>query len=149
MGKAYLLDAGLLASLLGIGPQQVAAHDPLLGPLLETFVVMEVAKQATWNAEEIRLSHFHTHQGKEADLVLEDSAGHVVGIEVKAAATLQGRDFCGLQALAEAAGPAFLRGLLLYLGDKTLPFGPGMWALPLESLWSWGAHPNGSASPAG
>lgn len=144
--KSYLVDCGLLAFLLGIGLEQVAAHSPLLGPLLETLAVNELSKQASWHASQIRLSHFRTHQGWEVDLVLEDGEGRVVGVEVKASTTIQGKDLRGLQALAEEAGPRFQRGFLLYLGEHCLPFGPNLWALPFQSLWRWGNRPQEPAA---
>ncbi|MCX5971199.1 MAG: ATP-binding protein [Coprothermobacterota bacterium] len=144
--KLYLVDCGLLAFLLGIGSQQVAAHSPLLGPLLETLAVNELSKQASWCPFQVHLSHFHTHQGREVDLVLEDGEGRVVGVEVKASTTIQGKDMRGLQTLAEEAGPRFLRGFLLYLGERCLPFGPNLWALPFQSLWRWGNRPQEPAA---
>src|SRR3546814_5863684 len=56
--KLHFLDAGLLAALLAITPERVAADRTLLGPLLETFVVAEVLKLATWSEVEPRLYHY-------------------------------------------------------------------------------------------
>ena len=61
--------------------------------------------------------------------------GKVVGVAVKASATLQARDFKGLRELADTLGPAFHRGVVLYAGAEVLPFGPGLWAVPVSSLW--------------
>ena len=73
--------------------------------------------------------------GQEVDILLEDSAGDVVGLEVKASATVSTADFRGLHALAGAAGPRFRRGAVLYLGSAAIPFGSGMYALPVGALW--------------
>ena len=51
--------------------------------------------------------------------------GRVVGVEVKASATVRRTDFNGLATLAEFAGTAFERGLLLYTGTRALPFHRG------------------------
>lgn len=61
--------------------------------------------------------------------MLEDAIGAVVGIEVKAAATVTAADFKGLRKLAEAAGDGFRLGLVLYDGDR-------LHAAPLSCLWS-------------
>jgi predicted AAA+ superfamily ATPase len=75
------------------------------------------------------------------DLVLERRGGAVVGIEVKSAATVTAADFKGLRSLAEAAGRRFRRGLVLYTGTEIVPFGAGLFALPVEALWRWREPP--------
>ena len=82
------------------------------------------------------LLHFRTHAGREVDLVLEDAPGRVVGLEVKAASNASSSDFDGPRALAETAGKAFVQGVVLYLGRTSVPFGPHLTALPLDSLWA-------------
>jgi hypothetical protein len=67
--------------------------------------------------------------------VLEDSRGRVVGIEVKAGATVGAGDFRGLDVLAETAGRKFHRGVVLYAGSESVPFGARRHALPFRSLW--------------
>ena len=69
------------------------------------------------------------------DFVLEDRGGGVVGIEVKLAASVQARDFSGLRSLQEAAGTAFVRGVVLYLGEQILPAGERLWAVPLGEMF--------------
>lgn len=60
----------------------------------------------------------------------------MVGLEVKAASNATSSDFDGLRALAETAGKAFVQGVVLYLGRASVPFGPHLTALPLDSLWA-------------
>jgi len=134
--KLHFLDAGLLAALLAITPERVAADRTLLGPLLETFVVAEVLKLATWSEVEPRLYHYRDKDQDEVDLVLEDDAGSLVGIEVKAAATVTAADFKGLRKLADAAGKAFRAGLVLYDSDRLIGFGERLYAAPLSCLWA-------------
>jgi len=47
------------------------------------------------------------------DVVLEDRTGKIVGIEVKAGASVAAQDFKGLRALAEITGKRFHRGIVL------------------------------------
>jgi hypothetical protein len=74
------------------------------GALLETFVLAELLKLASWNDEQLDFFHFRDRYDNEVDIVIEDSRGHVhvVGIEVKAAATVTQADFSGLRKLDEA-----------------------------------------------
>ena len=72
----------------------------------------------------------------EVDFILENAAGQIVGIEVKAAASVTRRDFAGLGRVASSAGTDFVQGILLYDGEQTLPFGENLWAAPLSTLWS-------------
>ena len=71
------------------------------------------------------------------DIVLERADSRIVGVEVKASATVRREDFKGLAALADFAGSAFERGVLFYGGPDALPFhfaGNRFHALPLGML---------------
>ena len=81
------------------------------------------------------MSHYRSHDGMEVDLVLEDRAGAMVGIEVKASATVRAEDLRGLRRLAERAGERWRRGVLLYLGRDSVPFGERLDVLPVSGLW--------------
>ena len=74
--------------------------------------------------------------GQEVDLILEDAAGRIVGIEVKAAVSLDAHDLQGLKVLAELSSDRFLRGIIFYLGDVVVPFGKDLWAVPVSRAWS-------------
>ena len=135
--KLHFTDVGLAAELLGIGPAALA--NPLgraLGPLLETFVAGELERQMTWSRVLVDLYHFRDHNGPEVDLILEARDGRVAGVEVKASSTVRGKDFRGLDVLAERLGDRFRNGVVLYLGDRVVSFGPRRTALPISALWS-------------
>ena len=70
------------------------------------------------------------------DAVLEDTRGGVVGIEIKAGATLGGGDLKGLRTFAELTKDRFVRGIVLYGGRERLPLGERIEAVPLACLWS-------------
>lgn len=132
--KLMFTDTGLAASLLGLDEGRLAADRGRLGSLLENYVAAEVAKQAAWAGQRVTLHHFRSYAGEEADLVLEDPAGRVVGIEVKATATPRAEDFKGVKALAEACGDRFLQGVVLHLGSEAIPFGKNLVAAPATCL---------------
>ncbi|MGY4707257.1 ATP-binding protein [Candidatus Bipolaricaulota sp. J31] len=139
--KLLLIDTGLMTHLLGLDPQALEGRPELVGMLLENFVAMELKKQSTWSRVKPGIYHFRTGTGQEVDIVLEDAAGRVVGIEVKASATVRSQDFKGLKYLADFVGDRFLRGIVLYFGDQPVPFGPNLHALPLPALWELNARP--------
>ena len=104
--------------------------------MLESFVFAEVRRQSTWLEEPCTLSHYRDRDGFEVDIVVEDVTGGIVGIEVKASATVQGRDFKGMERLADAVREAFQLGMVLYDGPRVIPFGERMFAVPLSCLWA-------------
>ena len=61
-------------------------------------------------------------------------ARELIGIEVKAAASVQASDFKGLRRLREVAGKPFVTGIVIYGGQQALSFGDGFWAVPLNQL---------------
>jgi hypothetical protein len=69
------------------------------------------------------------------DLVIENAAGYLVGVEIKAAATVRQSDLRGLKRLATAAGEAFRLGVILYDGTESLPLGDRLQAAPISTLW--------------
>jgi hypothetical protein len=53
-----------------------------------------------------------------------------MGVELKASATVRARDFTGLAHLRDRVGARLRAGLVVYAGQRTLPFGNRLWALP-------------------
>jgi predicted AAA+ superfamily ATPase len=141
--KVLLADTGLAAYLQGVDASRLRNDRTWLGPLLENFIVMELKKQVAWSSRLPQLLHFRTSEGREVDLILEDAAGRVVAIEVKAASTVGPDDLTGLRFLAGAAARRFHRGVLLYTGTEIVPFGANLHAVPLRALWEWKAAERG------
>jgi hypothetical protein len=133
--RLHFLDSGLLAAILGLTAERIARDRTLLGPVLETFVFSEILKQTTWLEEDYSLWHYRDKDQDEVDIVVENESGALVGLEVKAAATVRPSDFKGLRKLAGATGDALLLGLVLYDGDTTIPFGDRLFAAPVSCLW--------------
>ncbi len=140
--KLHFLDSGLLAALLGVTSERVASDRTVLGVLLETFVFTEVLKLATVSERQIALYHYRDKDKNEVDIVIEDESGGVVGLEIKASATVRPADFTGLRRLAAAAGRKFRLGVVLHDGDAVIGFGEQLFAAPLSCLWR--SEPKGS-----
>ena len=134
--KLLLADTGLLAHLLEADANRLRRDRTLLGHVLENFAAMELIKQLGWSDRRCRLFHFRTEGGAEVDLVLEDRAGRLVGIDVKSTASVQPQDFRGLQTLATLTGDRFVRGVVLFTGETAVPFGANLHALPIAQLWA-------------
>ena len=81
-------------------------------------------------------SHYRTKDQDEVDLVLEDRRGRIVGIEVKASATVRSNDFRGLRQLEAAAGDKFMHGFLLHDHDRMTPISEKIHAMPISTLWN-------------
>lgn len=133
--KLVFVDSGIAANLLGADVRSLLRPGGPFGPLLEGFVLMELARQLTWSRERAELFHYRTKERVEVDAVLENRQGRVVGIEVKAASTVGPEDFRGLRHLASRTGGDFVAGIVFYTGTQTLPFGPRMRAVPAGALW--------------
>ena len=133
--KLHFIDSGLLAALRGHSTARLRADRNLLGPVLEGFVFSELLKAASWSEEHVTLFHYRDKDQREVDFVLENNAGRIVGIEVKAAASVTRSDFAGLDRLAAAAGTHFVQGILLYDGEHTISFAENLRAAPLATLW--------------
>jgi predicted AAA+ superfamily ATPase len=134
--KVYLNDTGLLAHLVGLTLDRLELDAGMAGSILENFVLMELRKQSAWSETQPQVFYWRTASGQEVDIVLENSAGFLVGIEVKASATLQGGDVRGLQALATAAGKRWIRGVVLYTGTEVIPFASHLHGMPVSFLWA-------------
>ncbi|MBN9079380.1 MAG: ATP-binding protein [Rhizobiales bacterium] len=134
--KLHFLDSGLLAALREDEEEALRRDRSRFGALLESFVVSELLKLASWSERRVSFSHYRTKDQDEVDVVIEDRRGRVIGIEVKASATVRSQDFRGLRQLQEAVGDRFVRGLVLHDHDRVTPFGEKLQAAPLSILWS-------------
>ena len=132
--KLHFLDAGLQAALTRLVPELVFTQRARWGATLETWVHAELRKALSLDADGWHLCHFRDKDQVEVDFVLESPIRQLMGIEVKASATVSASDFKGLKKLQSLAGDAFITGLVLYDGHQALAFGDGLWAVPLAAL---------------
>lgn len=133
--KLHVTDTGLACALLGLDADALWADKIMFGQLLETFVYQELRRLASGETQEVRFHHYRDRDGYEVDIVLERGAGELVGVEVKAGATVTAADFRGLRKLQEAAGERFRAGVVVYDGETSARFGDGLFALPISALW--------------
>jgi uncharacterized protein len=133
--KVVFVDTGLAANVCGLTEARLRRTDSLVGPLIENFVIGELARQLTWAQTRARLFHYRTKEHVEVDAVLEAADGRLVGVEVKAAETVHRSDFAGLRHLQSRLGDRFHFGLVLYAGTTVASFGERLAAAPIDLLW--------------
>jgi len=133
--KLQFIDSGIMVMLQDLSKTEVEQDRSRFGNVLETFVYAELLKHANTADGDYRLLYYRDVDKFEVDVVIENTAGQLVGIEVKAAATVKQSDLRGLKKLASVAGSQFKMGIVLYDGKETMPLGEGLWAAPLSSLW--------------
>jgi uncharacterized protein len=140
--KLHLVDSGLAAHLMGVNPDKLERRDPTVltefGHLLETFVVGELLKQASWHDDVDVVGHWRTSGGAEVDLVIETYDGDIVAFEVKAHQEVNPRDAAGLRTLRDSLGDAFRAGFVLNTGPTAYRVDDRIYATPIARLW----HPD-------
>ena len=138
--KVHLVDAGVMAWLLGITPEKIATNDPAVlteyGHLVETFAVGEILRQVSWSDAPVAAGHFRTSEAHEVDLVLERDDGTVFAFEIKAGTRVDQSDLAGIRALRARLGARLATAMVLYTGDLSFRFDDGTLVLPLDALWS-------------
>lgn len=139
--KVALLDTGLAARLNNVTPAAMspAVVSEVAGGLFEAFVAGELRRQSSWSDAPVQLFHFRDRNGLEVDLVLEDGDRSVAAVEVKASTTVRHEDLKGLAFLRDKLGDRFRLGVVLYAGQRALPFGDRLLALPYSAMWTAGA----------
>lgn len=107
--KMHLSDTGLTCALLGINSKNL------------------------WQDKTLKFYHFRNKDKVEVDIIIEQGQ-QLVGIEIKASATVTPADFKGLNKLKEACGPHFASGVVFYDGENVLSFGEKLFAVPISLL---------------
>lgn len=135
--KLLLSDTGVAAALVGVDAARYSAPDQgaIAGMLFETFVAMEIVKQATWSEAFVQLFFYRDADRREVDLIIESAAGDVVGVDAKSATSIHTADTRGLRYLRDKLGSRFKVGVVVYTGSHTLPLGERIWAMPVSGLW--------------
>ena len=134
--KLHSIDTGMMCAIRGLTRERLVRQPADFGLLLESFVYNELRKQATWIDEPLNFFHYRDKDKVEVDFIIENGIGDCFAVEVKAAATLNAKDFTGLKRFQNIAGKKFKLGILLYDGDHTTAFGDQLFAVPFGALWS-------------
>jgi predicted AAA+ superfamily ATPase len=135
MRKLIFVDSGLAADQLDLTTARLRRTDALVEPLIENFVISELARQLTWSEARAQLFHYRTDDHVEVDAVIEGRDGRIVGIEVKSAESVRRDDFVGLRHLQSRLGDRFHLGIVVYAGKTVASFGDRLVAVPIDAIW--------------
>ena len=133
--KIHIVDSGLLCGLNRITNEKLKTDRQQFGRILENYIFCELQKMASWLDEPLYFYHYRDKDKVEVDVVIETVTGDVIGIEIKAGATIGKADFQGLMRLEKAAGDKFKMGVVLYDGDHSNQFTEKIYSVPLGSMW--------------
>ena len=137
--KMHILDSGIAARLLGLTAEKLSSKEPAalteMGHLLESFTIAEILKELSWLDDTVFTGHWHTHDDKEVDFVIERMDGSIYGFEIKSATRIPESDFRGLAALRRFANDSFKAGFVLYTGRTAYQFDDRLFALPIARFW--------------
>lgn len=134
--KGYLMDTLLLCYLQGWKLNDLKKNKPeIYGHVVENFVAVELIKLISFSDISAQLFHFRTSDNKEVDFILERSDGKSVAIEVKSSDLIKGSDFEGIKVFQKLTQKDFTCGIILYNGQRIVPFGKNLFAIPFHHLW--------------
>ena len=137
--KIHVVDSGLAARMMRVSPTRLASLDPTIatefGHLVETFVVGELRKQASWLPNQASLGHWRTTNGPEVDVVVDVDDGPVVAFEIKTSERVGGRDLSSLRLLRDQIGDRFKAGVVLAMGTRSFTYEDRLHVMPIDRLW--------------
>lgn len=142
--KYHFVDTGITCALRRFTAEtfELGANPAALGSIMESFIFNEIQRSLPFQQKGYRLYHWRNRDKREID-ILVDADTHLVGIEVKTAATVKEDDFRHMKWFAKD-GPGKSRtvtSLIFYLGEHKLSFGDRCFAVPVSTLWSQTAKP--------
>ena len=134
--KFYATDTGIMTSLLGWNPKDVFMNNDRSGKLIETFVFQELAALVDLESK-YTLYQYRDRIDREIDFLVEREDGVLLGVEVKAGHSVSINDFKAQKWFMEnllKSQKSYI-GIVVYSGDRTIPFGENLWAVPTAMLW--------------
>lgn len=141
--KVIFTDSALAARLLGIDAAaklltSFRLMDTVGATLVKTWAYNELLTGARCNPH-WSVYHVRHKVSRTIDFLLTDDVGRHLGIEIKAAESINPGDFRNLRWFAQRV-PNFT-GLVMYAGTQLLSFGNGCYAVPFSALWAQNEAP--------
>ena len=135
--KRYVVEPGLIGSLLRVDERTVVRDAGLAGSIIDTFVVAQLRPELGAARAESSMHHLRQGNGQhEIDLLLEGPAGKLVAIEIKAHAAPDLAMARHLVWLRETLPDRFALGVLFHTGQRPFVLAERIWALPISSIWA-------------
>ena len=135
--RLFMVDSGLMATLLRWKMDQVRFDSDRSGKLMETFAFNEIMAQVDAGDGPYELFHYRDREKREIDFIIEREDNALLGIEIKAGSAVGKNDFKHLKWFQNniATNQTFT-GIILYTGEIPASFGNNLWAVPFGLLWS-------------
>ena len=135
--KLFMVDSGLMTSLLSWKMDQVRFDSERSGKLFETFAFNEIMAQVDAGDGRYELFHYRDREKREIDFLVEREDNALLGIEIKAGSAVGKKDFNHMRWFQKnlAKSRTFI-GIILYAGEFPASFGNNLWAVPFGLLWS-------------
>ena len=131
--KVHPVDTAFAAESLRRSNPDATNSPVVMGDLFESYVVNQIVPCLQFSDIPVHAFYWrHAKTGAEVDLVLADTEGRRVGIEVKSASRVSLADASGLRALNNSLPLA--AGYVIYPGTKTIRLAERCWALPATAL---------------
>lgn len=134
--KVHFIDSGLASYLLNVDVNgAMVKQGEIYGDIVESFVYSELIKHKSTADKRVNIYHYRDQQKKEVDFVLESTDGKIVAIEVKSGSNIKKEYFKGLVALAGTLKGKNFKGIILYGGNKIMPYkveNYQFWVIPLK-----------------
>ena len=132
--KYFAADTGLIANILDWGEEETFLNSDLSGKIVESWVYHELSAIADSCRSRYSISHYRDKNKREIDFLVTNARGELLGLEVKAGGRVRKDDFKHLRWFADNLAKGAFTGIVLYAGENTLPFGEGLYAVPLAAL---------------
>ena len=135
--RLFMVDSGLMTTLLRWKMDQVRFDSDRSGKLMETFAFNEIMAQVEAGDGLYELFHYRDREKREIDFLIEREDNALLGIEIKAGSAIGKNDFKHMKWFQNnlAKNQTFI-GLILYTGEFPASFGDNLWAVPFGLLWS-------------
>ena len=140
--KRYLIEPALLVPLLNIDLCSILRDGDLLGRIIDTFVMSQLRAECATADAAPAIYHLRRSDARhEVDVVLEGPAGTVVGVEIKAASTVDAADARHLAWLRDELGERFINGVIFHTGKLRFQLDERILALPISTIWQYSTGP--------
>jgi len=135
--RLFMVDSGLMTTLLRWKMDQVRFDSDRSGKLMETFAFNEIMAQVDAGDGRYELFHYRDREKREIDFLIEREDNALLGIEIKAGSAIDKNDFKHMKWFQKnlAKTQTFI-GVILYTGEFPASFGNNLWAIPFGFLWS-------------
>jgi predicted AAA+ superfamily ATPase len=135
--RLFMVDSGLMSSLLRWKMDQVRLDPDRSGKLIETFAFNEIMAQVDAGDGRYELFHYRDREKREIDFLIEREDNALLGIEIKAGSAIGKNDFKHMKWFQNnlTKSKEFI-GIILYTGQFPASFGDNLWAVPFDLLWS-------------